>query len=489
MMEIGEAESGGGGRMATRSSVRSLLIIVIALSSVVGVTLLTSSESATYGGVTFPHGDLSFADRVIAYRAASCVSEAFDDPRAALGPPDCEGQGCQACAYCDSCAVALGFRLSEIDDRGYLILEFVDNRLADVPGDDLFIYITNKRPCRVEISVDGTHFLYVGEATSYPEGIDIAPFGSGGEVFRFVRLSDVPADEDPSHCPGPSIDAVGAMGPAMVQEEAYGTLQLLAAGELAAALGEVPKNILIILDSSSSMADPFEESLKIDVAKEVLIDVVDDIPADTLVGLRMFGQCNLSRLLMPMGPLDREVLKEQILAVDTGGPTPIAYALEQARGDLADLPDAKLILLVSDGQETCWGDPVAVAQDLMAEGYQLKIHVVGFALEGDDEARTQLRAIADAAGGLYFDARSREELRNALRLSIQIRYTVYDQQGEEVFVGLVSKPGPQLPAGIYRVVIDTLPPLELRSVSVQPARVTTVTLERSDGDYTAEVEY
>ena len=476
--------------MVTRSLGRRFSIAVILLSLLIAVILVSSGEPVTYSGVTFPHGDVSFADRVVAYRAASCVSEAFDDPRAALGPPDCEGQGCQACAYCDSCAVALGFRLSEIDDRGYLILEFVDNRLADGPGDDLFVYITNKRPCRVEISVDGTHFLYVGEATGYPEGIDIAPFGSGGELFRFVRLSDVPADEDPSHCPGPSIDAVGAMGPTMVQEQAYGTLQLLAAGELASALGEVPKNILIILDSSSSMADPFEGSAKIDVAKDVLVnDVVDDIPADTLVGLRMFGQCDLSRLLLPMGPLDRDALREQILAVDTGGPTPIAFTLERAREDLADLPDAKLILLVSDGQETCWGDPVEVARDLMAEGYQLKIHVVGFALEGDDEARTQLRAIADAAGGLYFDARSREELRNALRLSIQIRYTVYDQQGTEVFVGLVSKPGPQLPAGTYRVVIDTLPPLELPNVSVQPARVTTVTLQRSEGDYTAEVEY
>jgi hypothetical protein len=475
--------------MVTRSFGRKLLIACIVLSLVGGVTLLVSSESTTYGGVTFPYGDLSFADRVVAYRAASCVSGAFDNPRAALGPPDCEGQGCVVCDYCDSCAVALGFRLSEIDDRGYLILEFVDNRLADVPGDDLFIYITNTRPCRVEISVDGTDFLYVGEATSYPTGIDIAPFAGSGEVFRFVRLSDVPADEDPSHCPGPSIDAVGAMGPAAVQEEDFGTLQLLAGGELASALGEVPKNILIIVDSSSSMAEAFEDSTKIDVAKEVLMDVVNDIPTDTLVGLRMFGQCNLSRLLSPIGPLNRGALNEQVLAIQTGGPTPIAYALEQAKEDLVDLPDAKLILLVSDGQETCHGDPVAVAEELMAEGYQLKIHVVGLALEGDDEARTQLRAIADASGGLYFDVQSREELRNALRLSIQIRYTVYDQQGREVFVGSVAKPGPQLPTGTYRVVIDTLPPLVLPSVSVQPARVTTVTLQRADGVYTAEVKY
>lgn len=482
--------------MTRRGCAQKALVGAITVFLVVSVAPLVLAEATTYGGVVFPYGDRSFADRVVAYREASCVREAFSDPHAALGPPDCGERGCSGCSYCDPCAVSLGFRLSEIDDRGYLILEFVDNRLVDVPGGDLFVYVTNNRPARVEISVDGSHFLYIGEARNYPEAIDIAPFGGAGEEFRFVRLSDVPADEDPSPCPGPSIDAVGAMGPVIEEEKtlieegkAFGSLQFLAAGELGAALGEIPKNIMIILDSSSSMADPFEDSTKIDVAKEVLMDVVDDIPGDVLVGLRMFGQCEVSRLLMPMGPLDREALKAQIQAVATGGPTPIAYTLEQVRKDFAALPDAKLILLVSDGQETCHGDPVAVAKKLIAEGYELKIHVVGLALAGDEEARSQLLAIAQASGGLYFDAESREQLRNALRLSVQIHYSVYDQQGEEVFVGLLGKPGPQLPAGTYRVVIDTLPPLELPSVSVRPQQVTTVTVQRSDGSFTAEVRY
>ncbi|MCK4391659.1 hypothetical protein KAX17_01980, partial [Candidatus Bipolaricaulota bacterium] len=170
------------------------------------VSSLALAEPATYSGVTFPLGDRSFADRVVSYRAASCVKASFANPRAALGPPDCDGDGCRACYGCDTCAVALGYRLSELDDRGYLTLEFVDNLLLDVPGDDLFVYITNGKRCQVEISSNGINFIFVGEVSGYPEGIDISPFVSDKEEFRFVRLRDVPRDEDPSSCSGPSID-------------------------------------------------------------------------------------------------------------------------------------------------------------------------------------------------------------------------------------------------------------------------------------------
>ena len=137
-------------------------IVLISLVLVSAVALSTLAEPKTYKGVTFPHGDLAFADRVVAYVAASCVRNAYDDPEEALGPPDAFTSGCQGCHGCSGCdthAVALGFRLSQIDDRGYLVIEFVDNVLLDVPGDDLFIYITNGKPAYVEISTNGFTWL------------------------------------------------------------------------------------------------------------------------------------------------------------------------------------------------------------------------------------------------------------------------------------------------------------------------------------------
>jgi hypothetical protein len=473
---------------------RWILLSVIAIASIITFTLIAFAEATTYSGVTFPHGDRSFADRVVTYVAASCADGGYDDPRAALGPPDCGGDGCHACQGCDTCAVALGFRLSEIDDRGKLVLEFVDNTLVDVEGDDLFIYITNGKACRVEISANGSHFIPVGTVTGYPGKINISPFVTPGEEFRFVRLSDVPADEDKSPCPGPSIDAVGAMGPLRVVEEigeASGFLTLQAIGELALRVAQAPQDLLIILDSSSSMGDRFEDSIKMEIAKEVLKEFVTDLPDGIRVGLRVFGGCEYSRLVRPIELLNRATLQAQIQSIETGGKTPIAYTLEQAKGDFADVPGMKLILLVSDGMETCDGDPVASALALIETGYKLQINVVGFDIGEVQGAREQLMEIARATGGIYYDAQSREELRMALRLSDQITYSIYDQQGEKIATGVIGGQGElgkeALKSGVYRVVLDTSPTTEL-NVTIEPGQTTQIELALSNGGYSVEVK-
>jgi len=468
-----------------------ILMSVIIGASIVVVAPLALAEPTTYWGVTFPDGDISFADRAVAYCAASCVRGAMGDPSAALGPPDCGRSGGKRLYGCDTCAVSLGFRVSHLDDRGYLIVEFVDNRLSDVPGNDLFIYITDDKPGLVEISSDGIHFVHVGEVRDYPGAIDIAPFVSGAEEFRFVRISDVPADEDGSPCPGPSIDAVGAMGPVIHVEpsEAFGMLEVLPLGELAILAGrERPvENLLLILDTSASMNEGFEGASKIVVAKQILKELVDDIAAGTNVGLRTFAGCERSTVVTPIGPLNRAAMKAQIQGIGFGGLTPLAYVLGKAREDFAATSGSKMLILVSDGMETCEGDPIAAARALVAAGYDLQVHIVGYDVARYQEAREQLQEIAEVAGGDYVDASDSQQLRQALQVAAAIQYQVYNEQGEVVFVGLLGAPGPRLPAGVYGVIIETAPPLELTGVSVQPAQTTTITLRRADGNYVTEV--
>ncbi len=477
--------------MNISSRAARILISAIIGASIVVVAPLALAEPTTYWGVTFPDGDISFADRVVAYCAASCVRGAMGDPSAALGPPDCDRSGGKRPYGCDTCAVSLGFRVSHLDDRGYLIVEFVDNRLSDVPGNDLFIYITDDKPGLVEISSDGIHFVHVGEVRDYPGAIDIAPFVSGAEEFRFVRISDVPADEDSSPCPGPSIDAVGAMGPVIHVEpsEAFGTLEVLPLGELAIlAERERPvENLLLILDTSTSMDEAFEDASKLGLAKRILLELVDDIPTGSDVGFRSFGGCERSTLLVPIGPIDHGEMKAQIQGLETGGATPLAYVLEKAREDFAGTSGSKMLILVSDGMETCKGDPIAAARALVAAGYDLRVHIVGYDVARYQAAREQLKQIAEVAGGVYFDASDSEQLRQALQIAAPIQYQVHNELDELVFAGVLGEPGPQLPAGVYRVIIETVPPLELTGVSVQAAQTTTITLRRADGNYVTEV--
>jgi len=537
-------------------------VSVLVCLLVAGVSLVSSAQPTTYGGITFPLGDVSFADRVVAYVEGSCVRCAYSHPTGVIGPPDCGGSGCQACSSCDPCALSLGYRLSTIDGRGYVTAEFLDNRLIDGPGNDLFIYITNDKAAQVDISVDGVTWISVGQTKGYPGAIDIGPYVQAGQEYRLVRVWDVPNDEDKSSCPGPSIDAIGAMGRALVIQytlsvtivgsgsvskspdlatyargttvtvqavpqsgwtfvgwsgdasgttnptsifmdsdksitatfatagAAEGTLALVPAGSLAANVSGVASNLLIIQDVSSSMGDPFEGSTKIAIAKAALNQLVDQIPDGYDVGLRVFSGCDEnSTLLIPIGPLDRAALKRQIALMQPGGATAIQYVLEQAKLDFANIAGAKKIVFVSDGSETCGGDPVAAARALIAAGLDLHIDVIGFDVGGDSVARAQLRAIADATGGIYLAANSGEDLRTALQLTMPgpLTYHVYNAQGTEVHTGIVGETSPTLPEGTYRVVIDTTPPIDLPAVTVEAGETTQVTVTRTDGGYSTNV--
>ena len=74
----------------------------------------------------------------------------------------------------------------------------------------------------------------------------------------------------------------------------------------------------------------------------------------------------------------------------------------------------RVIVLVSDGKETCQGDPVVAARALAAKG--ITVHTVGFIV--DTAARGQLQAIARATGGTYFDAPVGPELPDTLKQAL-----------------------------------------------------------------------
>ena len=477
-----------------RSEYRELIISTIALLMVAIVASVAVAQATTYAGVTFPLGDLSFADRAISYVAASCVDRPYADASAALGPPDCCGNACQSCAGCDPCAVALGFRLSELDARGSLVLEFTDNILRNVAGDDLFVYITNDKLCRVEISTDGSNYILVGEVAGYPAAIDIAPFVSSEQTFRFVRLSDVPADEDRSPCPGPSIDAVGAMGdPVAVQERGVvlGSLELLPAGTLALSVGGgALQNLLIIFDTSSSMSWDYEDSTKIVIAKSVLSDLIANLPDGMKVGLRVFGRCNYSKRLLLVGLLDREQLHATIVSITTGGKTPLAYTLEQAKKDFTGITGNKLILLVTDGVDTCGGDPKSVAEGLVKGVPNLRIDVVGFDVaQYGRNANDELRGIAEGTHGTYYDAESSKQLQVALQSILGVvRYEVFDSHGTKVFDGVLGEPGPQLPPETYRVVLLTNPTIVRENVIVKSGETTQYEVIDTGAGYTIQAK-
>ena len=122
-----------------------------------------------------------------------------------------------------------------------------------------------------------------------------------------------------------------------------------------------------------------------------------------------------SRRAVRPGERGRRRHHDAVDAAKAQGYTPIAYSLGQAANDFPADAKERVIVLVSDGKETCQGDPVVAAKALAAKG--ITVHTVGFIV--DTAARGQLQAIAQATGGTYFDAPVGPELPDTLKSGAQ----------------------------------------------------------------------
>lgn len=173
--------------------------------------------------------------------------------------------------------------------------------------------------------------------------------------------------------------------------------------------GQEPPALMLVVDASGSMSDPSGAGeSRMAAAAAALDDVVAAVPDGTQVGLRVIsgersgeGSCEDTRLAVPPGPVDPAAVRSAVSDLDPRGDTPLADSLELAADDLpADVPG--MIVVVTDGMESCGGDPCEVAGRLVESGLDVRIDVVGFQVEQD--ARAQLQCVADAGAGRYVDA-------------------------------------------------------------------------------------
>ena len=167
------------------------------------------ADPATFGGVLFPGGSISFADSVVNFAPGTGVSPGFNNPNRALGAPDSLNPNDEPID---------GAFTTSLGNGGSLTLAFVDNFLTG-SGDarpDLIVFENGAvESVRVEISRDGVTFTNVGIVGGVTKTIDIDQFGFGPQDrFTFVRLTDLRQGNQTSGPAGADIDAVGALSTA-----------------------------------------------------------------------------------------------------------------------------------------------------------------------------------------------------------------------------------------------------------------------------------
>jgi von Willebrand factor type A domain len=280
---------------------------------------------------------------------------------------------------------------------------------------------------------------------------------------------------------------------------------LLPVVAVAQSCNTVGRTIELILDASGSMNAKLPNGeTRIAIAQRAIRGVVGFIPTQAQLSLRMYGaqspssrkNCQDTHLAVPFGPAGTlgEVITKVVDDAKAQGYTPIAYSLVQAANDFPADAQERVIVLVSDGKETCQGDPALAAKALAAKG--ITVHTVGFIV--DTAARGQLQAIARATGGSYFDAPVGPELPDTLKSALsackktvvslppkpkagKLRTTsatwltshpvLNAETGQKVGEFNSSHLEMTLPAGIYEVKFG---PGSWKGIEVRPGETTTI---------------
>ncbi len=274
--------------------------------------------------------------------------------------------------------------------------------------------------------------------------------------------------------------------------------------------------ILFIFDASNSMAGQWDGYRKIDMAREVLFEMVDSLEKipNVEMALRVYGHqspvppqdCSDTKLEVPFSPSNASMIRQKLKFINPKGTTPIAHSLELAPGDFPPCNHCRnIILLITDGIEACDGDPCRVSQNLQKKGIILRPFVIG--LGSDPGFKETFNCI-----GEYYDAPTKEQFREVLEVVItqalnatsaqinlldshsrptetNVNVVLYDRFSGVIRYNMIhtlnNKGNPDTLTldhmNTYDVVAQTIPPVRFDSIKLVPGRHNTIGMDAPQG--------
>lgn len=266
--------------------------------------------------------------------------------------------------------------------------------------------------------------------------------------------------------------------------------------------------ILFLMDASASMNNSWDSSRKIDDAKRIISNLADSLKTieHLELGLRVYGHqsmpsandCEDSRIEVPFGSFNYVDIFRRLASLRPKGITPITYSLESAARDFPeDLTGRHFIILITDGDESCEGDPCETAAILKSKGIILKSFVIGLGLQ--NEAKEKFTCFDE-----FYDASDAWTFQNLLtsmvskivsRTTTQVDVKdILSEPSATDMPMLFYRPGSTEPAsafyhtlnkyqnsdtltidtGFYNLDVHTIPALELANIKIQSDRHNTL---------------
>ena len=179
-------------------------------------------------------------------------------------------------------------------------------------------------------------------------------------------------------------------------------------------------NIVFILDCSASMNKIIGPVRKIDIAKKTVETIIKNLSAEShevgsmKTGLRVFGSkfykwkqnCDDTILEVPLRDIEitMNAILAKVLNVTAKGQSSLSLTIDALKGDFPEeAEESSFIVVVSDGDESCGGNPCVAVKQLVSSSRGVSVNTLG--VETDPSGYENLNCMAEAGNGLYFDSK------------------------------------------------------------------------------------
>ena len=186
---------------------------------------------------------------------------------------------------------------------------------------------------------------------------------------------------------------------------------------------------MLVFDGSASMDElsfDLQKATRIVDARKAMRDAMPEIAPFRRVGLLVYGPGPLdacSNIDLRFGPITDAAtpIIDAVESLQPKGLTPLADSVQQAAEALDYRRAPGIVVLVTDGNETCGGRPCALGDALAQASADLTVHVIGFQVIVDffswdnpeqqsyEDGNTVAKCLADRTGGMYVSTETVDE--------------------------------------------------------------------------------
>ena len=201
-------------------------------------------------------------------------------------------------------------------------------------------------------------------------------------------------------------DASGSMRLPIDMDDATAA-RLMGGGAFGGLAGGLLDSLITQIASSASGPS------RIDAAKQASRRIVKSLPSDVDVGLVLVEDCPSARPIGFYSPGQRGALLGGIGSIHPVRGTPLASGIQRAAAMVDGVNHPGVIVVISDGKESCRRDPCGTARRIARAKPMLTINVVDITGTGAGNC------VASATGGKVFTAKNAQQLNTMLRRATQ----------------------------------------------------------------------